>query len=33
MKKLNTLLHEEKVQEILMIVLGIAIVAALVSIA
>jgi hypothetical protein len=29
MKKLNTLLHEEKVQEILMIVLGIAIVAAL----
>jgi len=33
MKKLNTLLHEEKVQEILMIVLGIAIVAALVSLA
>ena len=29
MKKLNTLLHEEKVQEVLMIVLGIAIVAAL----
>jgi hypothetical protein len=33
MKKLNTLLHEEKVQEILMIVVGIAIVAALVAIA
>jgi len=33
MKKLNTLLHEEKVQEILMIVVGIAIVAALVALA
>jgi hypothetical protein len=33
MKKLNTLLHEEKVQEILMIIVGIAIVAALVAIA
>ena len=33
MKKLNTLLHEEKVQEILMIVLGIAIVAALTALA
>jgi len=33
MKKLNTLLHEEKVQEVLLIVLGIAIVAALVAIA
>jgi hypothetical protein len=29
MKKLNTLLREEKVQEILMIALGVAIVAAL----
>lgn len=33
MKKLNTLLHEEKVQEILMIAIGIAIVAALVALA
>lgn len=33
MKKLNTLLHEEKVQEILMIVLGVAIVAALTALA
>lgn len=33
MKKINTLLHEEKVQEILMIALGIAIVAALTALA
>jgi hypothetical protein len=33
MKKLNTLLHEEKVQEILMVVLGIAIIAALTALA
>jgi len=33
MKKLNTLLHEEKVQEILMILAGVAIVAALVALA
>lgn len=33
MKKLNTLLHEEKVQEILMIVVGIAIIAALTALA
>ncbi len=33
MKKLNTLLHEEKVQEILMIVLGVAIIAALTALA
>jgi hypothetical protein len=33
MKKINTLLHEEKVQEILMIVLGVAIIAALTALA
>lgn len=33
MKKLNTLLHEEKVQEILMIALGVAIIAALTALA
>jgi hypothetical protein len=33
MKKLNTLLREEKVQEILMIALGVAIVAALTALA
>lgn len=33
MKKLNTLLHQEKVQEILMIALGVAIVAALTALA
>ncbi len=33
MKKLNTLLHRENVQEALMIVLGIAIVAALTALA
>jgi hypothetical protein len=33
MKKLNTLLHEEKVQEILMIAIGVAIIAALTALA
>ena len=33
MKKLNTLLHEEKVQDILMIALGVAIIAALTALA
>jgi hypothetical protein len=33
MKKFNTLFHEEKVQEILMIVLGVAIIAALTALA
>ena len=33
MKKLNSLLHEEKVQEILMLVAGVAVVALLVSLA
>lgn len=33
MKKLNTLLHEEKVQEILLVALGIAIIAALTALA
>ncbi len=33
MKKLNTLLHEERVQEILLIAVGIAIVAAVTALA